>query len=119
MSGVRLEPPASAPPPTHPPPEKRGSLASGIGLAWLVVLVGEGLIFGMVPFLRSATAFLLPPLAVAAWAVVLLCGIAVARRRAEPMPGWCSGTRSGNCGSDEACPADTKCFEFADRRADR
>lgn len=80
MSEMRLEPPTSVPsPPTAPSPlpgnarePSTGSLAAGVGLAWLVMVVGEVLVL----FTGSLTAILsglwLPPLAVIVWAVVLL-----------------------------------------------
>jgi hypothetical protein len=71
MSEMRLEPPTSAPPPPPAlPPESTpstGSLAAGVGLAWLVVVAGEMLML----MTRSSGAFWLPPLALIVWAVVL------------------------------------------------
>lgn len=77
MNEMRLEPPRSAPPPTPPPSggapaPPGGSLAAGVGLAWLVMVVGELL----VTLTGSLGAILggigLPPLAVIVWAFVLL-----------------------------------------------
>ncbi|RAN81550.1 hypothetical protein B5P43_07275 [Bacillus sp. SRB_336] len=74
---MRLEPPRSAPPPTPPPSggapaPPGGSLAAGVGLAWLVMVVGELLVM----LTGSLGAILggigLPPLAVIVWAFVLL-----------------------------------------------
>lgn len=77
MNEMRLEPPRSAPPPTPPPSggapaPPGGSLAAGVGLAWLVMVVGELLVM----LTGSLGAILggigLPPLAVIVWAFVLL-----------------------------------------------
>lgn len=71
MTEMRLEPPTSAPSPPPLPPESTpsaGSLAAGIGLAWLIVVAGEILAF----MTRSSGALWLPPLALIVWAVVLL-----------------------------------------------
>jgi hypothetical protein len=77
MNEMRLEPPCSAPPPTPPPSggapaPPGGSLAAGVGLAWLVMVVGELLVM----LTGSLGAILggigLPPLAVIVWAFVLL-----------------------------------------------
>jgi hypothetical protein len=77
MNEMRLEPPRSAPPPTPPPSGGApaplgGSLAAGVGLAWLVMVVGELLVM----LTGSLGAILggigLPPLAVIVWAFVLL-----------------------------------------------
>lgn len=77
MNEMRLEPPRSAPPPTPPPSggapaPPGGSLAAGVGLAWLIMVVGELLVM----LTGSLGAILggigLPPLAVIVWAFVLL-----------------------------------------------
>lgn len=77
MNEMRLEPPRSAPPPTPPPSggapaPPGGSLAAGVGLAWLVMVVGELLVM----LTGSLGAILggigLPPLVVIVWAFVLL-----------------------------------------------
>jgi hypothetical protein len=77
MNEMRLEPPRSAPPPTPPPSggapaPPGGSLAAGVGLAWLVMVVGELLVM----LTGSLGAILggigLPPLAIIVWAFVLL-----------------------------------------------
>ena len=80
MNEMRLEPPTSVPsPPRAPAPmpgniadPSTGSLAAGVGLAWLVMVVGEVLVL----FTGSLAAILggiwMPPLAVIVWAVVLL-----------------------------------------------
>lgn len=82
MSEMRLEPPTSAPSPPppmpHEPDTSGGSLAAGVGLAWLVMIVGEVLVMTLILMTDSFGAilggFLLPPLAIVVWAVVLLNG---------------------------------------------
>lgn len=80
MSEFRLEPPTSAPPPLppqpapeHPPSPGKGSLAAGVGLAWLVMVIGELLVFmAGRSFNGIMGGILLPPVAIVIWAVVLL-----------------------------------------------
>ncbi|EIL95193.1 MULTISPECIES: hypothetical protein [Rhodanobacter] len=82
MSEMRLEPPTSAPSPPPPMPREPeasdGSLAAGVGLAWLVMIVGEVLVTTLILTTNSLGAvlggFLLPPLAIVVWGVVLLNG---------------------------------------------
>lgn len=82
-----MDPRSSAPPPPPLPPPPMlprktpvvgGSLAAGVGLAWLIMIVGEfalpmtgyyGNFLGAMPGL-----ILLPPLAIAVWGIVLLNG---------------------------------------------
>ena len=62
--------PTGAPPVPSPKPpasDNQGSLWGGIGLAWLVMVVGE-LLVGP----RSFTLWPLPPLGILVWAIVLL-----------------------------------------------
>jgi hypothetical protein len=81
MDEMRLEPPTSVPvpPPVPPPPSSggeprspSGSLAAGVGLAWLVMVVGEILVVmtGNLGVILGGIG--LPPLAVIVWAFVLL-----------------------------------------------
>jgi len=78
MSEFRLEPPTSVPPPPPPPvpehsPPDKGSLAAGVGLAWLVMVIGELLVFMAGSSFNSImVGVLLPPVAIVIWAVVLL-----------------------------------------------
>lgn len=76
MSEMRLEPPTSAPspPPSLPHDEdpSTGSLAAGVGLAWLIMLVGEILVVMTGNLGIILGGMLLPPLAIVVWAVVLL-----------------------------------------------
>jgi len=80
MNEFRLEPPTSVPPrlPQSPEPEQpepsRGSLATGVGLAWLVMLVGEMLVFMTGRLAGILGSMLLPPVVILVWGVVLLNG---------------------------------------------
>lgn len=80
MSEFRLEPPTSVPPQppqsTEPqqPGSSQGSLAAGVGLAWLVMLFGEMLVLMTNNIGRILGGMLLPPLAILVWGVVLLNG---------------------------------------------
>jgi hypothetical protein len=60
------------------PDTSGGSLAAGVGLAWLVMIVGEVLMMALILMTDSLGAilvgFLLPPLAIVVWGVVLLNG---------------------------------------------
>ncbi|KQZ77732.1 hypothetical protein ASD55_07680 [Rhodanobacter sp. Root561] len=62
----------------HEPYTSGGSLAAGVGLAWLVMIVGEVLLMTLILMTDSLGAilggFLLPPLAIVVWGVVLLNG---------------------------------------------
>jgi hypothetical protein len=79
---MRLEPPTSAPSPPppvpHEPDTSGGSLAAGVGLAWLVMIVGEVLVMTLILMTDSLGAilvgFLLPPLAIVVWGVGLVNG---------------------------------------------
>ena len=77
MNEMRLEPPSSAPPPQPPPSggepaSSRGSLAAGVGLAWLVMVVGEILVVMTGSLGAILGGIGLPPLAAIVWAFVLL-----------------------------------------------
>ena len=77
MNEMRLEPPTSAPPPVPPasagePGSSGGSLAAGVGLAWLVMVVGEILVVVTGNLGAILGGMGLPPLAVIVWAFVLL-----------------------------------------------
>lgn len=76
MSEMRLEPPTSAPPPPPLPPAlddaSGGSLAAGVGLAWLIMLVGEVLVVMTGSVGGVLGGMFAPPLAIIVWAVVLL-----------------------------------------------
>src|SRR6185312_9570371 len=81
MSEMRLEPPTSAPsppPPLPPPPgnpeSHRGSLALGVGLAWLIMVGGEILLVMVGLGMGRLGALWLPPLAILAGGVVMLKG---------------------------------------------
>ena len=81
MSEMRLEPPTSAPSPPPPLPEGaepyRGSLALGVGLAWLIMIGGE-ILLGMVLISGLSMGLLgalwLPPLAIVVAGVAMLRG---------------------------------------------
>ncbi|GAB3041778.1 hypothetical protein GCM10027285_29270 [Oleiagrimonas citrea] len=71
MSDIELDPPAPEPPPVPPqgepsPPQRRGSIAAGIGLAWLIMILGHLL---LMPF-RAATFLPIPELLVGVAAAV-------------------------------------------------
>jgi len=69
MSEIHQEPPSS------PPNGKaaQGSLAAGIGLAWLVMVAGEILVAITGSFLIGAFGgMLLPPLAILVWGIILI-----------------------------------------------
>jgi hypothetical protein len=80
MNEMRLEPPTSVPSPPPAPPSipgnipepSTGSLAAGVGLAWLVMVVGEVLVLMTGSLGTILGGIGLPPLAVIVWAVVLL-----------------------------------------------
>jgi hypothetical protein len=79
MNEMRLEPPTPVPaPPPVPPPSGTepgspgGSLAAGVGLAWLVMVVGEILVLMTGSLGAILGGIGLPPLAVIVWAFVLL-----------------------------------------------
>lgn len=81
MSEMRLEPPTSAPsppPPLPPPPgnpeSHRGSLALGVGLAWLIMVGGEILLVMAGLGMGRLGAFWLPPLAILVGGMVMLNG---------------------------------------------
>ena len=75
MSEFRLEPPTPVPPrsptPDSPSDVPKGSLASGVGLAWLIMLGGEALVFLTNDLGRILGGMLLPPVAIIVWAIVL------------------------------------------------
>jgi len=80
MSEMRLDPPTSAPSPLPPLPAGaepyRGSLALGVGLAWLIMIGGEILLVMLMSGLRMGLlgALWLPPLAIVVTGVVMLRG---------------------------------------------
>lgn len=78
MSEMRLEPPTSAPSPPpplpHEPEAPGGSLAAGVGLAWLIMIVGEVLVLMTGHLGTILGGMLIPPLAIVVWGAVLLNG---------------------------------------------
>lgn len=64
--------PPPVPPGRSAPPVRERSLASGVGLAWLVMIVGEVLVFmsGWLGIMLAGV--LLPPLAILVWGIVAL-----------------------------------------------
>ncbi|MBT2118474.1 hypothetical protein KK141_20075 [Dyella sp. LX-66] len=54
-------------PPAAPAPKDQGSLWGGIGLAWAVMVGGEAVLFS-----AGLVAWVVPPVAIVVWAVVLL-----------------------------------------------
>jgi hypothetical protein len=77
MNEMRLEPPTSAPPPLPSEPAapepgncspEQGSLAAGMGLAWLVMVVGEFLILVS----RGFGNLWAPPVIIVVWGALLL-----------------------------------------------